>query len=287
MIEMNIGIVGNGFVGQATALLDNNDTDLYIYDLDPDKRYPDREVTLETLADKCDVVFICVPTPMDESTGRCHTNIVESVINDLKNHSSSVDIVVRSTVPIGFCRRLEVNFMPEFLTERNWEEDVQTCQDWVIGCYDITNTLFIDEINALLNSAIMDDKIKSEYVNVHFVTCEEAELAKYARNVFLATKVAFFNEVSEFCELKGISYDAVRELTSLDPRIGHSHTQVPGPDGKKGFGGTCFPKDTSSLLHQFESVGVDSYIVKSALDRNVQKDRPEMDWSTDKGRAVI
>ena len=123
---MRIGIVGNGYVGQATSLLSNKDTDLYIYDIDPDKRVPDKTLTLQSIATDCDIVFVCVPTPMDMSTGRCHTNIVESVVYDLKTHNSEVDMVVRSTVTVGLCDSLSVNFMPEFLPERNWKNDVRS-----------------------------------------------------------------------------------------------------------------------------------------------------------------
>jgi len=68
----------------------------------------------------------------------------------------------------------------------------------------------------------------------------------------------------------------------LDDRIGSSHTDVPGPDGKAGFGGTCFPKDTNSLLHQMKN----SLVLKAVVERNQKVDRPEHDWESDKGRAV-
>ena len=83
-----------------------------------------------------------------------------------------------------------------------------------------------------------------------------------------------------------MDYNTVAELTGLDPRIGQSHTQVPGPDGKRGFGGTCFPKDISSLNYQLEQVGIESYIIEAAKSRNTQVDRTEQDWKMDKGRAV-
>ena len=91
----------------------------------------------------------------------------------------------------------------------------------------------------------------------------------------------------QFCEGAGIDYESVRLLTGLDPRIGESHTQVPGPDGKKGFGGTCFPKDTSSLYMQMKNVGVEPIVIDAIIKRNQTIDRPEEDWKDDKGRAVI
>ena len=282
---MRIGIVGNGYVGQATSLLSNKDTDLYIYDIDPDKRVPNKDTTLQSVATDCDIVFVCVPTPMDMSTGRCHTNIVESVVSDLKTHNPHVDVVVRSTVPVGLCDSLNVNFMPEFLTERNWKNDVRTCVDWVIGCHD-GNSKFQDKVRTLFKYAASHGKVNPGF-RLHFVGCREAELCKYARNVFLSTKVSFFNEIHEFCQGADIDYESVRLLTGLDPRIGESHTQVPGPDGKKGFGGTCFPKDTSSLYMQIKNADVEPIVIDAIIRRNQTVDRPEEDWKDDKGRAVI
>ena len=123
---------------------------------------------------------------------------------------------------------------------------------------------------------------------IHFTTTEEAELVKYVRNCFFATKVSFFNEIEEFCRQKDINYRKVRELSCRDERIGSSHTAVPGPDGKRGFGGTCFPKDMASMLYQIqEGAGVESYIIEAAVARNKQVDRSEKDWEKDRGRAII
>ena len=84
-----------------------------------------------------------------------------------------------------------------------------------------------------------------------------------------------------------INYNAVAQLMGMDDRIGSSHTQVPGPDGKKGYGGTCFPKDINSLLKLIEKTGgKESHIVRGAVYRNEIIDRPEKDWENDKGRAV-
>ena len=73
----------------------------------------------------------------------------------------------------------------------------------------------------------------------------------------------------------------------MDSRIGSSHTQVPGPDGLYGFGGTCFPKDLSALISQFDSNNIPSIILKAVQDRNNSIDRPEQDWKQDIGRAIF
>ena len=120
-----------------------------------------------------------------------------------------------------------------------------------------------------------------------FVTNKEAEMVKMFKNCFLATKVSFCNEMHQFCENKGINYENVRKLAANDDRILHSHTKVPGPDGGKGFGGTCFPKDISSLELQMSDAQMESYILEAAKARNLQIDRPEEDWKYNLGRSVI
>ena len=224
----------------------------------------------------CSLLFVCVPTPM-RADGTCHTDIVEEVVNELK--AKGVEpwrIIIRSTVPPGTSEALGVNFMPEFLTERNWKKDAQNCTDLVLGTDNSSG-----ELLQTLRIAIPFT------VRVHLYPTREAELIKYARNAFLATKVSFFNEIAEFCEAAGINYDDVRSGTVLDDRIGESHTAVPGPDGMKGFGGTCLPKDTNALYHQMFDQGLNPCVLEGVLRRNQDIDRPEEDWKDDHGRAVI
>ncbi len=195
------------------------------------------------------------------------------------------DIVVRSTVPVGTCRRLSVNFMPEFLTEANWAEDFKSQNEWVFGLHDLQNKRIKKKLRKIFFCARHNKKIKS--ADFRWCVSEVAELGKYVRNCFLATKVSFFNEVEEFCRKRGVSYEQVRDLVLLDERIGKSHTDVPGPDGKRGFGGTCFPKDMESFFYQLSEAYVESYIIEGSMARNKQVDRAEQDWKKDKGRAVL
>ena len=102
----------------------------------------------------------------------------------------------------------------------------------------------------------------------------------------MATKVSFFNELYDLCSELCINYDELRDLACEDSRIGFGHSQVPGHDGFRGFGGTCFPKDMAALLHFMESHGLESYMIRAAVDRNNECDRPDKDWSSDVGRAV-
>lgn len=85
---------------------------------------------------------------------------------------------------------------------------------------------------------------------------------------------------------KNINFENVRILSTLDTRIGVSHTMVPGPDSKRGFGGICLPKDLNSMIHQFHESNIKPIVLQSVLERN-EIDRPEKDWEADSGRAVI
>ena len=280
----NIGIIGNGYVGGATKLLDCESVNCLVYDKVPEKCSVEG-LELIDLVDGCDFIFICVPTPMNHD-GSCSTLLVEMVVMELIDKGYSPDrIIVKSTVPVGECRRLGVMFMPEFLTENNWQEDFLNQKHWILGTNERNDELR-NEFYSVFKSSWSNGPLKNE-PEISFVTTEEAELTKYTRNCFLATKVSFFNEIHSFCEAKDINYEKVSDMVALDDRINKSHMLVPGPDGKKGFGGTCFPKDMSALNFQFSSAGVVSKVISSSIIRNNSLDRPEKDWKNDKGRAVL
>lgn len=103
----------------------------------------------------------------------------------------------------------------------------------------------------------------------------------------MATKISFCNEILELCNSVDVNYENVRKITTLDERIGQSHTAVPGHDGRHGFGGTCFPKDMHGLLAFMNDKNIDSYIIKNALLRNESHDRIDKDWEQNVGRSII
>ena len=113
-----------------------------------------------------------------------------------------------------------------------------------------------------------------------------AEMVKYFTNTFLATKVSFANEMKEICDKLNIDYDKVVEYSTYDERLGKSHWAVPGPDGKLGFGGSCFPKDINALVHLCSELNIPENILSSVIDTNLRV-RPEQDWKELKGRAVV
>lgn len=272
MAPIKIGIVGGGFVGSATALLKCHDIDIIIYDLNPDRCSP-KGTTVTDLLD-CAFVFVCVPTPSYE-TGECNTIIVRKCIEGL--HKQGVhNIVLRSTVPPGTSEGLDVNFMPEFLTEANWPTDFYNCSTWIFAGKSQQDC---EQFQKLMTLAKENGVISSD--NIIFTTSKEAELIKYTRNNFLATKVSFFNEIYSICKKIGVDYEMVRKGVCADERIGTNHSRIPGYDGHYGYGGTCLPKDTNALLYFMKSNSLESYIIQAIVDRNIKIDRPECDWKDD------
>ena len=294
MEKYTIGIVGNGYVGQATRLFECPEIKCLTYDKDSSKCVPEG-TSLKDLKE-CDFVFVCVPTPM-RPNGSCDLTIVKAAVKDLtRNGVRKNKIIIRSTVPVGTSEKLKVSFMPEFLTERNWQEDFYNNNHWILGTENISApdafesenagklSHFVNKFYDFILTAAKNKVIKNNAFTA--TTTKNAELIKYARNSFLAVKVSFFNEIEDFCLKSDMNYASVRKLTAIDTRIGLSHTEVPGPDGKRGYGGTCFPKDVHSLVHQMKKVKAKPIVTKAAQDRNEKIDRPEKDWQNDKGRAV-
>jgi len=280
---MNIGIIGNGFVGKATKILECKDIEIKAYDINPDLCYP---IGLKLIDMKnCEIIFISVPTPMDKD-GSVYLKIIESVLNDLKEIDFKNFIVLRSTVPPGTSDKLNCYFMPEFLTEKNFVNDFINNPLWIYGLLNKpSDNLFMKKITNMVQLAYKNNRINSN--NIEFMLNKEAEMVKYFRNTFLSVKVSYCNEIYEYCQKKGINYENIVKVAASDKRIGLSHTQVPGPDGKFGFGGTCFPKDTNGLLYDMKKQNMKSYLLDAAIKRNEEKDRIEKDWNNNKGRAVI
>ena len=277
---MKIGIIGNGYVGRATSMLACDSEDLLVWDTDESKRNINNFTDLKV----CDFVFVCVPTPMDKD-GSCYLGIVEEVVDQLIALGlDSERIVIRSTVPVGTSKNLGVSFMPEFLTEANWEEDFRNNKLRIIGLQDASYSNQI-KFTKLFNYAKDCGKINESLCC--FCSTDEAELVKLLRNCFLAVKVSFFNEIENFCSKSNIDYKMVSSLACQDSRIGDSHIQVPGPDGQRGYGGTCFPKDMNSLRCQLKEAGVQSPIIDASVFRNENIDRAEKDWQSKKGRSVL
>jgi UDPglucose 6-dehydrogenase len=289
-----IGIIGQGFVGTAVKEKFREKCIVYTYDkFEPSKSaiykksedFVSPKNDISTLVKECDIIFICVPTPMFED-GECDISIVESVILELSSNCNSLDrevvAVLKSTVPPGttsnlnaISDRVNVVFSPEFLTEANSINDFKNQTRIVIGTDDYEN------INGV--GSIFRDVFPT--ADILIISTKEAEMVKYTTNLFLATKVSFFNDIYSICERLEINYDAVIQATMYDSRIGKSHYKVPGPDGDRGFGGHCFPKDISAIIYVAEKLGMSVPTIMGAYVTN-QIVRENRDWEQMEGRAV-
>jgi len=250
-----IGIVGLGFVG--SAIRQNIDSmNVVLVDNDPSKGTH----KFEDLFD-CEGIFICVPSPQGDD-GSCDTSILESVLERLTGYKGV--IISKCTVPPKVYERLNEQYpnlvhAPEFLTA------ARAVQDYANGRF-----VFIGgSVGAYQHEAERIIRITQHNLNrVIYCTIGEAALAKYTINSFLATKVAFMNELYFLSESLGTDYNKISQMVTCDERIGRSHMQVPGPDGSFGFGGMCFPKDTSALLKFAEEVGAQMNVLDAAVKKN-------------------
>jgi len=285
---MKLGIVGQGFVGLALKAGFEKHYEIETYDkYEVDKSTCD----LADLVAKCKVIFVCVPTPMNED-GSCHTDIVDSVVKEINKWSyaywGNIDkkptVVIKSTVAPGTTDKLhrkyksvDVIFNPEFLTEATFIEDFKN-----------QNRIILGGIRRGTN------KLRQVYSKVFPRTtivktgAKHAEMVKYFTNCFLATKVSFANEMKMLCDELDLDYDKVVEYATYDERLGKSHWAVPGPDGELGFGGHCLPKDLNALISVAvdNSLGLYINVLSGVLETN-NKVRKNRDWEQMKGRAVI
>lgn len=259
-----IGIIGNGFVGNAVYQNLRDKVSCKVFDLDKNKSLNSLDEVLGQ-----EFIFVCLPTPM-KSTGECDLTILDDFFNNVSNTVDGI-FVIKSTVPIGttkkYASKHRVIHNPEFLTARNAVEDFRNSERNVIG----------GEENLCKKFAEFFEKVFPNIPSI-ITSSDESEAIKYFANSFLACKVAYFNKMYDLCKVIGMNYETVCSGVTYDSRIGKSHTQVPGIDNDRGFGGTCFPKDLNSLIVQMESHGIDADMLKSVWSYN-QKIRTVIDWS--------
>ena len=302
MFENNVlGVCGYGFVGEALEKGMKHAFKVLVHD--PFK-YPEstriavglgassstREdgltlvPTIDELTKQCEVIFVCVPTPMNPD-GSASTKIVDRVVASIAEFNRKNVVVIKSTVPPGTTQRLQVEFgaslagvvfNPEFLTEANYINDFKNQTRIILGGHDDRSKSIVKQV------------YQHAYPNVKTIKRHPtiAEMVKYTTNCFLATKVAYANEIYQICTELGVDYDKVIEYARYDERLGNTHWAVPGPDGHYGFGGSCFIKDLNALMSIAKFLGIDSNVMKGAWEKNLEV-RPERDWEQLKGRAVV
>jgi UDPglucose 6-dehydrogenase len=220
-----------------------------------------------------DAVFIAVGTPSRRGDGHADLTYLFAAAEEIASKLEQGTVVVtKSTVPVGTCRRLqqlfaklrpdleiEVASNPEFLREGSAIEDFIRPDRVVVGVEGERARQVLERIYRPLNLI---------QTPILFTTLETAELIKYATNSFLATKVTFINEMADLCERVGADVQVLAKGLGSDRRIGTKFLH-PGP----GFGGSCFPKDTTALLRIAEEANVPLRIVESVVSVNEGRKR--------------
>tara|TARA_B100001057_G_C22834445_1_gene944683 strand:- start:1280 stop:2137 length:858 start_codon:yes stop_codon:yes gene_type:complete len=259
MKKVKLGIIGHGFVGQATDNGFSKIREKYIVD-------PRYGTTIEELKEfQPDFIFICVPTPMKKD-GSQDSSIVKNVFKELENNFKGTPKILKSTILPDLLNKLTNDqdsfvYNPEFLREKHANEDFINSPFVILGGKKST----CKEVELLYRN--FSSCLTKIYLNMDM---ETASLIKYSINSFLATKVLFFNGIRDiFDELdtKESWVDFI-SILSLDERIGDSHMSVPGHDGKRGFGGACFTKDTAALINYSDSISKKFELLQKVVSLN-------------------
>ena len=242
-------IAGYGFVGKAHELLFKNFRREVVVHDPPKGKVADFNNT--------SAVIVCVPTPQAED-GSCDMSAVYDVVSQC---SKDTPIMIKSTISLQGWNELKQTypdhrlcFSPEFLRATQWMNDIQVMKDVILSG---DTDYWRDQYS--YNWSQMTIKI---------VSPEEAIAIKYFRNAYLATKVSFFNEIHDFCSAYDLDFDQVRGGIAADDRIGHSHTFVFPDQDVRGFGGMCFPKDTTALRKMAANKNISLNILDAAVKYN-------------------
>jgi len=239
-----IGIIGYGFVGRAVASGFSKTSILL-----SDPKYND--LTIDFMCShNPEAIFVCVPTPTDDSNYEVLTNVLDQIF--ATNYTGIV--VVKSTVLPDYLVSYNVVYNPEFLSRATANEDFINPPMVILGG-NVDKTKQLADIYRKYSDVNMD--------KVVFTDIKTASLAKYCMNSFYATKVTFMNQMYDVAQQLGVKWSHVTSILANHPWMGSHHFQVPGPDGERGFGGPCLPKDTEALVKEF-----DVELLKSVLEIN-------------------
>lgn len=273
---MRILIIGKGFVGDAIGFALSKEHTIFYHDPMKDENYDIRQ--LDDLAG----VVLCLPTPADND-GNCDDTLVAQYYEKIRKKRKDLHILIKSTTSISTLAALQskqdkfLTFSPEFLVADRARQDM------------VNAKFFIYSSSGLNGAKHWADAFENctKYGRTEAYYCDsmiEAGFVKYAINSFLAMKVTFFNELKELFDTTTFNmgnFDNVTNLMALDSRIGESHMQVPGPDGLYGWGGACFPKDTSEFYNMSIAQMKPLHLLGTAIQLNTEHRSKDAKNSTD------
>jgi len=243
---MNIGLIGYGVVGKAAAATLSTSFKLIKYD---------KYQNLDKFQDlkSCEFIFIMVPTPFDCENNVVDLSAVEESLERLADINYKKNVIIKSTVPPGSSSQyshnynFEIIFNPEFLRESTTPNaDFENQDTIVIGT---SKKSVFDSVKKMYQNVAID------HAKYYHTSTTEAEMIKCAQNTMLASRVALANMIFDACQENNINYQNVKKIAFDNFEILGPHmTQVPGPDGNRGFGGKCLPKDIRafSTVHDSE-----------------------------------